>query len=370
MTPSPETWVYATRGRKTLLRLVLVLLGITVGLGLTEVIMRTFQLGQTRNVVSHNNKILKPPPHLRFMNYSENQNLVETNNLGFHDLERQATNQNYRILFVGDSFVEGRQVDVESLFTVRLERKFSESGWKIETINGGIPSTGTAYQYVLWKEFFEPGVKVNHLVLCFFMGNDLFDNNKNLSESAFGDSGSTFYVDSQGKILDNQEKPGTAKTAVNYVRDHSVLMNSLYETAYRVKKTLEIESGKNGRAERDGTDWSAAWRASEQGTIALIRRWSQEVAAKKIPLDVVLIDRPGKIYNKFESEFIDRLQTACAQESIGYLRLKLTDDPYESYSFDGIGLGHFNYKGHELAANELYDYFKTRHVAIFNQSAR
>jgi hypothetical protein len=52
------------------------------------------------------------------------------------------------------------------------------------------------------------------------------------------------------------------------------------------------------------------------------------------------------------------------------LRLKLAADPYETYSFDGIMLGHFNQKGHELAAHELYDFFKSRYGATLALTRR
>jgi len=68
------------------------------------------------------------------MNYNENRNLVVTNNLGFHDRERQFTNENYRILVLGDSFVEGRQVKTETLFTSLLEEKLAGGKEKIEVI--------------------------------------------------------------------------------------------------------------------------------------------------------------------------------------------------------------------------------------------
>src|SRR6185295_9288681 len=125
--------------------------------------------------------------------------------------------------FLGDSFVEGRQVDVESLFTVRLEKKFADNGQKIETINGGVQSTGTAYQYALWKEFFEPSIKVDHLVLCFFMGNDVTDNNLDLRLSTFGETDNNFFLDSQGNVFDTRKRLSTVKTTINYFRDHSVL---------------------------------------------------------------------------------------------------------------------------------------------------
>ena len=361
---------FRVRMRRIFFRLILIVLGVGVGLGLSEILMRTFQLGHTRKVILYNDKIFKLPPHASFMNLDENRNLMETNNLGFHDRERQAANDNYRILFMGDSFVEGRQVDTPSLFTMRLEKKFSDDGQKIEAINGGVPGTGTAYQYSLWKEFFEPGVKVDHLVLCFFMGNDLVDNSADLKLSTYGETDNSFFLDREGNILATRKDPGRLESTVNYVRDHSVLMDRLYESAYRMKKY--VQAGSDGAAGDEGgrVDRSGAWQDSEQGTIALIKRWKSELNAKNIPFDVVVIDRPGKVYNKFELEFANRLLTTCAQDGIDCLRLKLTDDPFESYSFDGANLGHFNYKGHELAAAELFDYFKSHHPAVFNRPTK
>jgi lysophospholipase L1-like esterase len=304
------------------------------------------------------------------MNYNENKNLVETNNLGFHDRERQATNDNYRILFLGDSFVEGRQVKTDSLFTSRLEKKLTSDGQKIEVINGGVPGTGTPYQYVLWQEFFQPNIKIDHLVLCFFMGNDLMDNNPELVALTSGSSDSGFFVDNTGRILDVVEKPGLLKRTINSGRDHSVLINTLYEGAYRIKTNFQQTAEENGGgdAERRGrVDSVGAWEASEQGTIALIRRWKAELAGKNVPFDLVIIDRPGRLYNKFELSFMEKLQKTCAQDQIDCLRLKLDGDPYELYSFGGIALGHFNYKGHETVANELYEFLQSHHKTIFNR---
>lgn len=360
----------AGRMRRTFLRLILIVVGIAVGLSLCEISMRALRLGNTRTLSLYNDRIFKLPPHIRFMNYNENKNLVETNNLGFHDRERQATNDNYRILFLGDSFVEGRQVKTESLFTSRLEKKLTSDGKKIEVINGGVQGTGTPYQYVLWKEFFQPNIKIDHLVLCFFMGNDLMDNNPELVALTSGSSDSGFFVDNTGRILDVAEKPGLLKRTINSGRDHSVLVNTLYEGAYRIRTNFQHAADENGAgdAERRGrVDSAGAWEASEQGTIALIRSWKAELAGKNVPFDLVIIDRPGRVYNRFELSFMEKLQKTCAQDQIDCLRLKLDGDPYELYSFDGIALGHFNDKGHETVANELYEFFQSHHKTMFNR---
>jgi lysophospholipase L1-like esterase len=357
--------------RRILLKLSLIMAGTLVGLTLGEVIVRAFHLGHTRTVFNYNNHLVKLRPHVGFMNYYENTNWVEINNLGFHDHDRQATNDNYRILFLGDSFVDGRQVDIESLFTTRLEKKFTAEGQKVETINGGVPGTGTAYQYLLWKEFFEPQIRIDHLALCVFVGNDLTDNNADLLAATDPTSDSTIFVDAQGNVFNRGTPPGRVKRIVNYVRDHSALANSSYENAYRLKRTLQADAADTDSAnvsDRAGAqNVATAWEASEQGTIALIKRWKAELAAKKIAFDVVIIDRPGKVYNKYESDFVERLPAACAQDQIDCLRLKLSADPYETYSFDGIALGHFNYKGHELAAGELYDFLKSRHGVVLSR---
>ena len=367
-TATPLTNSYApklekSRARRTFVKLVLIFAGIGFGLALSEITMRAFQIGHTNTVIRYHDRLLKLKPHIRFMNYLENKNLVETNNLGFHDHDREATNDNYRILFLGDSFLEGRQVPTESLFTIRLERKFSQDGKKIETINGGVPGTGTPHQYTLWKEFFAPNIKFDHVVLCFNIGNDLRDNNLDLATSD-----SLFYLDNQGRILETGNKPGMLKQTVNHARDYSVLINTLYEGAYRVKQGLQAEAEEDVASEQAQASIAQPWQDSVQGTIALIRRWKSELAGKNIPFDIVVIDRPGRIYNKFESDFMDKLAATCAQDQIDCLRLKLSDDPFESYSFDGIGLGHFNARGHELVADELYDYFKSRHAAIFDRA--
>ena len=98
----------------------------------------------------------------------------------------------------------------------------------------------------LWKEFFEPGVKVDHLVLCLFLGNDLVDNSTDLKLSTYGETDNSFFLDSEGIFWQLRKHPGPLKSTVNYLRDHSILMDSLYESAYRVKKGLQGEAGGGG----------------------------------------------------------------------------------------------------------------------------
>jgi len=359
--------------RSFLIRLLSVLVGIVVALSLSEILLRGSHIGHTATLMLYNNIILKRKPHVKFMNLIENRNWVETNNLGFHDRERDPANGNYRVLFLGDSFVEATQVGTDNLFTRRLENMFSRDGHKIECINGGVSGAGTAYEYLLWKEFFEPNIKVDQLVLCVFMGNDLKNNNIELS---YPPNGNAIFLNRDGSVFTNEVKLSHFKKVVNIFRDYSAAINTLYESAYLIrrahqKKNVEDEAqaqfGENKERPGQAEGNSKAWEASVQGTVALIRKWKSELDEKNVPMDIVIIDTPEKSYNRFHIDFIDKLKQICEQDRIGYLRLKLTENPYDAYSFDGKALGHFNYRGHQMAAAELSDYFESHYKEILNQ---
>jgi hypothetical protein len=76
----------------------------------------------------------------------------------------------YRILALGDSFVEGVQVKEEELFSTGLEKMDPE----LEVMNAGVGGYGTVQEYLyLTKE----GLRFNpDLVLLMFYDNDLSDN--------------------------------------------------------------------------------------------------------------------------------------------------------------------------------------------------
>ena len=81
--------------------------------------------------------------HSTYYHKKENFNLVKINNFGFHDFDRDKSNNNYRIAFIGDSFVEGLQVLRDSLFTTILNNKYLIDQ-NIEVLPFGKSGTGTA----------------------------------------------------------------------------------------------------------------------------------------------------------------------------------------------------------------------------------
>ncbi|MBO9394880.1 DUF5989 family protein [Caldilinea sp.] len=88
----------------------------------------------------------------------------------------------YRILVIGDSFVEAMQVPIEQTFGYQLERLLNEAGVRIgdktaeiEVINAGVGSWGTDQQ-LLWLRHegykFDPDL----IVLAFYPANDFMNN--------------------------------------------------------------------------------------------------------------------------------------------------------------------------------------------------
>ncbi len=80
-----------------------------------------------------------------------------------------------RILCLGDSFTCGYGVEASETFPELLEDFLDKDGDRWAVINAGVGSTGTAHQ-LAW--FLDEGrrYEADDVVLCFFPGNDFWDN--------------------------------------------------------------------------------------------------------------------------------------------------------------------------------------------------
>lgn len=105
---------------------------------------------------------------------------ITVNKDGFRDTEHSVDKQTFRILLIGDSFVENFQVPLENTISKQIEKQLTERLHKpVEVIAMGLGDTGTAQQYLLLKNI---GLKYNPdiVVQLFFSGNDVKNNSKNL----------------------------------------------------------------------------------------------------------------------------------------------------------------------------------------------
>ncbi len=104
--------------------------------------------------------------------------VVTTNSRGFHDRERatRPAAGRRRILFLGDSFLEAYQVDLEANFSQRMARDLSRRGaGEVEAVNWGVHGYGLGSHFLTVRER-AAECNPDIVVLVLFLGNDLQDN--------------------------------------------------------------------------------------------------------------------------------------------------------------------------------------------------
>ncbi len=114
--------------------------------------------------------------------------LVRLNNFGLHapPLTLDKPSDVFRVLLVGDSFPQGLQVEIEQGFPYRLGERLSQaSGRRVEVINLSVDAYGTDRELLLyallgWR--FQPDV----VLLSVYAGNDVLDNAVDLEERRYG----------------------------------------------------------------------------------------------------------------------------------------------------------------------------------------
>jgi lysophospholipase L1-like esterase len=101
---------------------------------------------------------------------------VAINSLGLRDRERAyaAAPGSFRVLALGDSFIEGFSVTLADTVTEVLERSMLAQGCPVEVLNGGTVGYGTDQEFLWYRE---EGQKYSpHVVVLFVYYNDVLYN--------------------------------------------------------------------------------------------------------------------------------------------------------------------------------------------------
>ena len=104
---------------------------------------------------------------------------VATNGHGLRDRDRSYDARgSYRILALGDSFVEAHGVPFESSVTQGLEKSLSRAGCPVEVLNGGTQGYSTDQEYLF---YLEQGARYSpQVVVLFFYYNDIVYNARSM----------------------------------------------------------------------------------------------------------------------------------------------------------------------------------------------
>lgn len=122
-------------------------------------------------------------PNRTLVHDSEGHAVVRINSLGIRDFETTLRKppEVFRIVFLGDSYVEARQVAMEDTVVKQLERRLLRHG-RFEVLNLGMNGFSTTQEYLRLREFgmrFEPDM----VLFAFQSGNDVRDNHPALATS-------------------------------------------------------------------------------------------------------------------------------------------------------------------------------------------
>jgi lysophospholipase L1-like esterase len=101
---------------------------------------------------------------------------VRINRQGLRDPDRSPApgSASFRVLALGDSFLEGFTVPLEETVTQVLERRLLQSGYPAEVLNAGTSGYSTDQEYLFYRN---EGIRYSpHVVAVFFYYNDVVGN--------------------------------------------------------------------------------------------------------------------------------------------------------------------------------------------------
>lgn len=323
-------------------------------------------------------RILKPDQEIRFRGECYD-NIVKTNSLGFHSREYTVEKPEnvFRIVILGDSFLEGAQVPLKSTFAYLLEEKlnnYSEKKYQYEVIPFGISGRGT-FLNLLYYKYYAMQYQPDLVIDSFLVFNDLLEdyvNNPNPPE-----------LDENGKVILElpSENHKNLSAASVYESIKKLLMKSqLILTVYQRMQTfiqrnisdtdLGYQLDKEIFLIEYPEIWQRAW-ALEDSMLSMFNHMSEQNNAKFLLISLAegfrvhdtLFDMLGERYKDqtaFDYEKPERLLADIAERSgfmyfplLPYFKEKaVTEHEISVWPCDS----HWNETGHRWAAEAIYDY--------------
>ncbi len=122
-----------------------------------------------------------------------------------HDHPIAAPPRTVRVAVLGDSFMQGMNVELEKTFhsfvEQRLEQCLAATGWRVEVLNFGVSGYGTAQEWLTYTHHavkYRPDV----VILAVYTENDLTDNYRPLNRDEFVSRTPYFTLDGDTLVLD------------------------------------------------------------------------------------------------------------------------------------------------------------------------
>lgn len=375
--------------RKTILPVLLIILGLVLAFGFTELIVR-FYLFHTRTISDKDCRQKDEWLHHSLVPNSTCRSKTKewdiefkVNSLGLRDSEYsiEKPENTYRILMLGDSFTEGYGVQLKDIFSKIVEEKLNlQDKERFEVINTGITGYSPLLEYLYLKKYgleFDPD-----LVVMNFSMTDFYD------DLIYGDKELLVEKDKLFKeeIPSTTWMPSISQKIKWWLHQNLVLYDFLVLRLKRIvnpgvykKNIIDFEKGNIQsdqfaitREEINEKDYVLLLENSTENLLKIKQLLTENnigFALVIIPYGHQVNDREwrkgrdfwgfekGKIYsNQSISDLVD-FAIANKIEILDLLPIykkasRFFWDGNYYYPYDG----HWNKKGHQLAAEKIYEF--------------
>ncbi len=249
----------------------------------------------------------------------------------------EAIKSKNRVAFLGDSFVEARQVAYDKKFTTLLKSDTSQKHLQIK--NYGVSSYSPSLSYIQWRRQVSQ-FKPTHVFLLLY-SNDVRNDNQYMQNAIYDDNKKLAAI------------PGPPERAYIWLRNFYIIryIRKIYLQAMWVYKGNAEGPVVGGHVEENPN-------LLESKTAEIVLNLNVEV--KKNKGKFILMAVPSKYNLQGEGQKIEDFATKCqswaAQKGIDFIDLK---EAFSNYSnthktklFFDVDI-HFNEQGHEVVAETI-----------------
>lgn len=293
----------------------------------------------------------------------------------------------YRIAVLGDSYAEALQVDVSKTFWRLLEERLNACGLvpgrRVEVLNFGVSGYSTAQELLTLRHRVRP-YQPDLVILAFLSGNDVRDNSKAIA----GAYPRPYFVLKEGRLHEDfafrehwifQLKSSRPWGWFQSTSDHLRLIQLLNKVKNVLGQPLSAPRKGKGVREEIGLDdhiylsdpppdWEAAWQLTE----ALVLETAREARRQGAKFLLVTLSNPGQVTPNPED--MRRHAAALGEKDLFYPERRMrtlaernrldavflaeelariaSENKVHLHGFANtqLGGGHWNEKGHALAA--------------------
>ena len=283
---------------------------------------------------------------------------LEHNKNGYRDIEHDPSTKKPAIVFLGDSFTWGHEIEFEEMFVNLLREKMPS----YEIFNLSHRGYGTDQEFILFKNWnYDGAIK---LVILIFFENDLSDNNLDINYM----KPKPRYIIHDNKLSltgvpvpkiqkwdDNYQSQNKNVSLTHKLKSIALKSHFLHDIYFRYRIFKYLKKMNWEIPDNKVEDQSITYRILEE--------LNKSVVARGAKLIVFFIPSKREIENIGNySPYQNKVIEFC--EEIGITCIDLAPDFKQTwrrayYRYEG---GHWNSYGNQIAAESIYNYLTTNPV--------